>query len=251
MEALTKSLVRSSLVLAVVAVLIPAALYALFERQGRRLDALADHGQLADATVTARRDGTTSYSYNVGGATHSWSVRDGEAPTTVGETFAVFYLPEAPSFSRPGPDRSAVAAAAASQRSFAGKVIAGVFWFFAANLIIVQVRLRRLRMTGRTEMDDPQAYRTRLTLTGVLLLAPMLAVVLGWHATDALRRNEAIWPVVLGAVLSSSVLGGTAFYVLREGVANAASRSRRVFKWAAPLAIAFAVVRALAWLLSQ
>lgn len=250
-EALTKSLVRSSLVLAILAVLIPATLYSLFHRQARRLDALADHAQLADATVTARRDGTTFYSYTVGGTTHSWSVRDGEAPLKVGETFAVSYLPEVPSFSRPGTDRSVVAAEASSNRSFTGKVVAGAFWFFAANVIICQVRLRRLRATGRTEVDDPQAYRTRLFLTGVLLLAPMLALVFGWHATDALRRNESMWPVVLGAVIALGVLGGTTFYVLREGVAGAATRSMRVLKWAVPLAIAFAALRGLAWIVTR
>lgn len=250
-EALTKSLVKSSLVLAILAVLVPGVLYALFGRQARRLDALADHGQRADATVVARREGAMFYSYTVNGTTHSWSVRDGAAPLSVGETFAVTYLPEVPSFSRPGLDRSAVAAEAASSRTFTGSVVAGVFWFFAANLIICRVRLRRLRATGRTEVDDPHAYRTRLILTGVLLLAPMLALVVGWHANDALRRNEGTWPVVLGAVLSLGVLGGTALYVLREGVGHAARRSSRLVKWTLPLVMAFALVRALAWLLSS
>jgi len=156
-----------------------------------------------------------------------------------------------PSFSRPGADRSVAAAEAGANRSFTGKVIAGVFWFFAANLVICQVRLRRLRATGRSEVDDPEAYRTRLLLTGVLLVAPMLALVFGWHATDALRRGETMWPVVLGAMLGVGVLGGTGFYVLREGVENAASRSSRVLKWAVPLAMACAALRALAWMLGR
>lgn len=250
-EATTRSLVRSSLVCAILAVLIPAGLYALFGRQARRLEALADHGLITDAAVTGRRNGTTFYAYTVDGTAYSWSVRDGEAPMTVGETFAVTYLPEVPSFSRPGTGGSVAAAEAASNRRFAGKTVAGFFWFFAANSLIFQVSLRRLRATGRTEADDPPAYRTRLLLTGLLLVAPMLALVFGWHATEALRQNETIWPVVLGAVLGVGVLGGTVFYVLRGGIANATSRARAVLRWSVPLAIAIAMVRAFAWLLGR
>ncbi len=250
-EVLERSLRRWSLALALLAVLLPGALYGLFHRQARRLDALADHGQLAEATVTARREGSTFYTYVVEGTRHTWSVRDGEAPYAVGETLAITYLPELPSFSRPGSNRSVAAAEAAANRSFAGKMVVGLFWFFAANVLVHQVRLRRLRATGRTEVDDPRGHRTRLILTGVLLVAPMLALVFGWHATDARDRSETSWPVVLGAVVALGVLGGTLFYVLRHGVAHASRRAARVLTWALPLVMAVAVVRALAWIVGR
>lgn len=250
-EALERSLVRGLVVLALLAVLAPGGLLALFQRQAGRLDALADHGRGAEATVTAKKEGVTYYAYEVDGASYSSSVREREVAPAIGEAIAITYLPELPSFSRPVTDRSLVASEAASNRAVAGRVVVGVFWFFAANAVIVYVRLRRLRATGKTEAEDPHAYRTRLILTGVLLLAPMMSLVVGWHASDAARRDESIGPVVGGAVLSLVILGGTTFHVLRRGAAHAGSRSRDLLRWAAPLAMAIAAIRALAWLLSR
>lgn len=233
-------------------IVVPAGLYGIFERQARRLDALGDHGELMEATVTSMsRQGSetyVSYEYTVGGATYTWSAAQHDAPHAVGESFSIRYLPEDPALSRPGADRSRATAEAASNRSFAWKAEAGVFGFFAFNLIICDVRLRRLRKTRQTELTDPKAYRTRLVLTGVML-APLLVLVFGWHAGDALKRGESLWPVVLGVVGSLAILGGTGFYVLREGHTHVAARSARLIRWAAPLAAAVAALRALAWLM--
>jgi hypothetical protein len=81
------------------------------------------------------------------------------------------------------------------------------------------------------------------------MLVPFLVLVFGWHLTDALRRGESAWPVVLGSMGSLAVLGGTGFYVLREGRLKVAARSARLLKWVAPLAMGIAALRALAWLM--
>ena len=94
---------------------------------------------------------------------------------------------------------------------------------------------------------DPRTVRRRLAVVGVILL-PLLLLVFGWHARDALRHGESLWPVVLGAGLSLAVLGGTVAYVTREGRANVARRAARLMKWVAPIAAAIAALRAVAWL---
>jgi hypothetical protein len=248
-EKLIRSLTRLRLAFLLLAVLVPAGCYGLFERQAQRLDALGDHGERGMATVTdVNRQGTVFYTYVVGGARYTWNVAHDEAPYAVGETFALTYLPEDPSFNRPEADRSTAFAAAASNRSFAWKTEAGIFGFFAFNLILCDVRLRRMRKTGRTELTDARAYRTRLILTGAMLV-PLPALVFGWHTRDVLRRGESPWPVVLGVALVIAILGGVGFYALREGPAEATARSARILRWAAPLAIGLAALRALAWVM--
>lgn len=247
-ERVIRSLTRWRLIFLLMAVVLPAGCYGLFERQARRLDALSDHGEPAMATVTGvNREGTVFYAYGVGGTTYTWNVAREAAPYEAGESFDITYLPEAPALSRPG-GRSRAAAEAASNRSFAWKAEAGTFAFFAFNMILCDVRLRRVRKTGQTELTDARAYRTRLILAGVML-APFLVLVFGWHLGDALRRGESVWPVVLGVVVSLAVLGGTGLYVLREGRLGAAARGSRLLKWVAPLALGIAALRALAWVM--
>lgn len=80
------------------------------------------------------------------------------------------------------------------------------------------------------------------------MLVPLLVLIFGWHAAAEVRRGESQWPVVLGVVGSLAVLGGTGFYVLREGRTQATARSARPIRWVAPIAAAVAALRALAWL---
>jgi hypothetical protein len=248
-ERLVQSLVRWRLVFLTLAIVVPAGCYGMFERQARRLDALGDHGAPAVATVAAvDPGGTVDYAYAVSGARYTWNVGPEEALPAVGKAFPIVYLPEDPALSRPGIDRSRATREAASNRSVAWKVEAGAFAFFAFNLILCDVRLRRLRKTGLTELSDPQAYRTRLVLTGAMLV-PILLLVFGWNLGDALRRGEPVWPVVLGLVITLAVIGGAGFYVLREGRAQATDRSARVLRWALPLAAVIAVLRLAAWLI--
>jgi hypothetical protein len=250
-ERLVQSLVRGRLIFLILAVVVPAGCYGAFERQARRLDALGDHGAPATATVTAlAQGGTIEYAYEVGGRGYTWNVAQGEAPGTVGKTFTVIYLPEDPTLSRPGNDRSRATREAASNRSFAWKVEAAIFAFFAFNLILCDVRLRRLRKTGQTEWTDARAYRTRLVLTGAMLV-PVLVLMFGWHLADSRQRGESVWPVVLGVATTVGVIGGTGFYVLREGRVHAAARSDRVLRWALPLATTIAVLRLAVWLIGR
>ncbi|WP_394846757.1 hypothetical protein LZC95_04745 [Pendulispora brunnea] len=245
-----RSLARWRLIFLALALALPAGCYGVFERQAKRLDALGDHGEPATATVTAvRQKGTVDYSYVVGGATYTWNVSQEDAPPVVGKTFPITYLPEDPALSRPGADRVRATREAASNRRFAWKLEAGIFGFLAFNAVLCDVRLRRLRKTRRTELTDPRAYRTRLILTGAML-APFLVLIFAWHLSDSLRRGDSVWPVVLGTVGVFGILGGTGFYILREGLAQAGTRSTRLLKWVGPIAVGLAVLRALAGLIA-
>lgn len=61
-----------------------------------------------------------------------------------------------------------------------------------------------------------------------------------------MSKGESLVPVVLSGVLAVSALSGTVFYVLRAGHEEVQERSLRVLKWAVPLAVACAILRALA-----
>ena len=226
----------------------PTVLFGLFERQARRLDALGEHGQITIATVTNVNRTYVSYEYTIGTTTHDWSVSQGDAPYAVGQAFPIMYLPEVPAFSRPTVDRTRATAEAARNRSFTGKVVVGVFAFFAVAAFACDFNLRRLRKRGRAELTDPRAYRMRLAFAGAML-APFLVLIFGWHGKDSFQRGESLWPVILGALLSLSILGGTVFYILRYGQAQAAARSGRLLKWIAPVAAGVAALRLLAWLM--
>lgn len=246
-----RSLAQWRAIFALLAIVVPGLLYMVFERQARRLDALGDHGEVTTATVTrVQRGGRETYvvyAYTVGGAAFTWSAAHADAPYDVGQSFAITYLPEHPALSRPGPDRARATAEAASNRSFASKVVIAVFAFFALNLALIQWRLRGLRRHGTMELTDPRSRRARLIASGALLL-PILVAITGFHARDALERGESVWPVLVGAILTVAVLAGTALYVLREGHTQASARSARLLKWVAPIAAGIAALRAMLWL---
>ncbi len=242
-----RSLTRARAWLLALGLALPAAYFGLVERQARRLDALGDHGVAATAEVTGTRHDWLTYAYDVEGARYTGSADQIVGARSVGDAVAITYDPEKPAFGRPG-DRASARAKAASNRSFAWKVAGGVFYFFVANLVLAEVRLRRLRRTRRTEHDDPQAYRTRIVLSVVLLVLPALVGVTSFHLADALRRGEPAWVVVVPTVLAVALLVGTGGYVLRRGHAHASSRSERLLRWVVPIAVLVAVVRALLWL---
>jgi hypothetical protein len=73
-DQLIASNTRSRAVLFALAVLVPSGCHAAFERQARRLDALADHGVATTATVTGSRAETVDYAYVVDGANYTWNV---------------------------------------------------------------------------------------------------------------------------------------------------------------------------------
>ncbi len=251
LERQLRSLTRSRLIFGLLAIVLPSGLYALFERQARLLDALADHGRVGTATVD-RVSGQGSqayvdYDYLVDGNRFTWDVKQEDAPYAVGQSFPIVYVPEHPALNRPGTDRSRAAAEAASNRSFSWKAVAGLFAFLFVAAILCHVQLQTLRKRGRAVLSDPRAYRRRLIGAGALLL-PLLVLIFGWHARDAASKGESLWPVVLGIVVALSVLGGTVFYVAREGPTQSAARAARLTRWVLPLAIGIAALRAIAWL---
>lgn len=251
LERQLRSLTRSRLVFGLLAVFVPSGFYALFERQARLLDALVDHGRVGTATVVrVSHQGSqdyVDYSYQVDGNSYTWDVKQEDAPYAIGQSFPVVYVPEHPALNRPGTDRSRAGAEAASNRSFSRKAVAGLFVFLFAAAILCHVQLQSIRKRGRAVLDDPRAYRRRLIGSGVLLL-PLLALIFGWHAQDALSKGKSLWPATLGVVVALSILGGTVFYVARQGPTQSAARAARFTRWIVPLAIGIAALRAIAWL---
>ena len=246
-----QSLTRSAIVLALMAVLVPFGLHVLFERQARRLEALGDHGVPVIATVTGiTGDRSVVYEYVVDGQRYEWSVAPDQAPPTVGATFEAHYLPEDPSFNRPG-DRSVATLEAASNRSGTWKGLLGFFWFFGAFAGFSLIELRVLRRVGIDAFTSPEgraaAIRRRLFLLGGAVVPILIAIGL-WHARDAETRGESVVPVLLGMLLSFGIIGGTLVYALREGPSRASERAARLARWAAPVAIVIAILRVLALL---
>lgn len=247
-----QSLVRSIGVLALLALGVPFVLHALFERQARRLEALGDHGAPVTATVASiGADQSLFYRYVVDGQPYEWSVRRDAAPYAVGATFEAYYLPEDPSFSRPGPDRSVATLEAASNRSGTTKGLLGIFWFFgmfAAMSAIELIELRRVGVEAYTSAEGRAAgMRRRLVSMGVILL-PLLFAIGYWHFRDAEAHGESPVAPLIGLVLALGVLGGTVAYALRRGPAEAQARAARLARWAAPIAIVIAILRLLAFL---
>jgi len=183
LAALLRSHQRGRWVITALAVLAPLALHALLERQARRLDVLAEHGRAGLATVTAvDRDasGTVDYEYTVGNARYDWSVRAVDAPGRPGETFPIRYLPEDPSFSRPGSDGGQAAREAASNRAFARKAELGVFLFFLLNLGLLELKARKLRQNRRFAVSARAAGRVfALLLMGCAVAAESAPEVRG------------------------------------------------------------------------
>lgn len=224
----------------------------LFERQARRLEALAEHG--VSTWVTAMRwvsQGSSAYveyRYAVEGVEYTGSVRPREWPLEADTEVTVLYLLEAPSLSRPGGDAPRIAAEAAGSRAFAWKVVAGLVVLLMACSMACHVELGRLRRVGLAALDDPRALRRRLW-TMAALLGPLLVLVVGWHASDALARGQSLLPVALGALGSLGVLLGTGWYVLRRGRAQAGLRSARILRWGLPSLAVVAILRLLVgWL---
>lgn len=163
---------------------VPLLLGTLFQRQIHRLEALADHGREATATVTSvARDGSTEltrYAYSVGGVSYTWNVSWADAPYQPGDSFPVTYLPEDPSLSRPGaPPSSHAKAEAEGNAAFVHKALIGVFAFFAFNAVLCHLKLRKLRANAAAGLPAaglvvPPAWLGRGV--AVLLLGALLSV---------------------------------------------------------------------------
>lgn len=70
------------------------------------------------------------------------------------------------------------------------------------------------------------------------------------HALDARARGQSLWPVALGLALSVAVIVAVFRFVRRpvgglDPAEAMRARSRQIIRWAAPLAVAAAVLAAL------
>lgn len=175
---ITTSDARWRMRFAILAVIVPLALFALFRRNELRLRALADHGHAGTASVTAveRQGGAvyTHYRYEVARASYTWSVSHEQAPYEPGAPFAIVYVPEDPSCSRPGTTYTIAQLEAELNLPFQRWLLLGIFAFFAGAAGLCHRNLRRLRGGAplRTEplLSPEQAGRlVMLLLLGVTL----------------------------------------------------------------------------------
>lgn len=241
---------RRSRAVCLILLVVPFLLHILFERQARRLDALAEHGASTTAVVqSVSSQGSssyTTYAYTVDGASYDWSVGRDDAPFAKGETFPVRYLPEDPSFSRPG--SGATTEEAARNRVFSRKVVGGLTGLLVVCALACELKLRRFRKRGLDELRDPKAIQRRVAFMGVILL-PVFGLIFQHHFEDAVKRGESVWPVVLAPILLVSIFGSVGVYIFRRGQAHAPSRGARLMTWVFPLAGLAALLRLLALLL--
>ncbi len=242
-----RSLARLRTGLAVAALVVPLGLFALLERQARRLEALADHGRPVQAWVTALSSGggTTHYAYRVDGTEHRWNVAQDEAPHPVGRLFTATYLPEDPSFSRPIAERARASAEAAQSRSFAWKVVLAAFLFLGLLALGAHRALGRLRAGGPSALAGPEAFGRRLAFFGLLSLAGAL-VVTGFHLQDAVDRGQSVLPVGLALAATLALVVGVGLFVARKGPEQARARAAKVLRWALPVGLALAALRLVA-----
>jgi hypothetical protein len=150
---------RWRLVFAVLAVVVPAVLFALFRRQEARLWALADHGRPTTATIShiTRQDAAlySHYTYTVDGTSHEWSVSRAQAPYEPGESFPITFLPEDPSLSRPVVPYSRERLQVELNRPVTRGFPIGAFIFFAGAALLCH-RAVRHREEGEGEGSGPR-----------------------------------------------------------------------------------------------
>ena len=247
---LTRAL-RSVAVLFVLALVLPAGCHTLFARQASKLDALADHGVQLEAMVSridAQR--TVFLDYTLDAKPYAWNISLDEAPDAVaGRPLVVAVLPEEPTTLVVG-DKHRAADKAIKNRAFAWRVDLGLFWFFGFGAALGTWQYQRMKRTGLTERDDPNAYRTRLVLSGIWL-APFLVMTFGHHWLEGQARGESPWAAALGVVLCVGLLGAIGYHLLREGQSHVAQRGARLVKWAVPLAVFASAIRLVLWLIAD
>jgi hypothetical protein len=244
-----QKLVRLRAGFVIAAIVLPLALFALFERQARRLDALALKGELVEAYVTgiSRDKGTTFYAYRVNGTEYTWNVAHREAPFSVGAAFPVSYLPDDPSFSRPVTDQSLLAKGATDSRSSSWKVVIGLGLTLLTFAGLVHSELRSVRSGARSEQLDPRDFKRRLSFVPLLLL-PGFVLVTHFHLKTSIERQESILPVLIALVLCVAIVGSVLVFLGREGPSKVRERSARLFRWTAPVGLGIAVLKLLALL---
>ena len=241
---------RSALVMAALAVGLPALFTALADHHARQLDDLANHGVPVTALVSrVDSDGIGYVAYDVDGRAYASSIGRGDAPPMhSGQTLSLVVLPETPTRFAAG-DRGHATAMANDTRRLAWQVDLGLLWFFGYGAALSAWQYRRWRRTGRTEHHDRRAYRARLALSAVWL-APFVALIFGRRWLDDHAAGESPWPTLLAAAFTLGIVGGTGWYVMRAGHPHVGERAARIMRWAAPLAIAAASLKLYAWLIA-
>jgi hypothetical protein len=206
---------------AILAVVVPLALFGLFRRHELRLRALADHGRAATAVVTAttRSQGATytEYRYEVGGVSYSWSVSYRDAPYPAGATLGITYLPEDPSLSQPGAYTRAHLDADLDL-PFQRRIIGGLFAFFALASGLCHRQLRKLE-AGRPMRTEPRVSPDRL---GQIMAVVFGVITVGTTFDPAAQKvfvagfGEAPLgiPVKIVVAVALVILGLPSFWVL-------------------------------------
>ncbi len=243
-----QSLARQRTGLVIATFLLPLALFSCFERQARRLDALAAHGESVEARVTAVHGGGTFYAYRVNGSEFTWNVPERDAPFPVGQVFTATYLPEDPALSRPIADRRRAAVEAARNRSMCWKVVLALALTLAMVAGITHRDVCRLRMGAPSESADPRAHRRKFVALAIVLV-PGLVLIGEFHLRNAAERGESIAPVVVALCLTIAVCAAVFFFVGRGGPTRVRERSARLLRWLVPIALGIAVLRLAAMLL--
>jgi hypothetical protein len=204
---------------------IPLVLFALFNRQVRRLDALADHGMLTTPVSATLRGNYLEYRYEVDDTLYTSSVGRDQVPRP--DVFEVRYLPEEPTFSRPDSDGSRTRAEAAKNRTNGPKILLGVFAFFALLTGAAHRDLtRRVSGTVRREISP----RVLAIVTTALLLAATISVNLYDDVREVEAKAFGARPLGLSVTLVVSlvevILAVPYFWVLEHGyrIVSAASR---------------------------
>lgn len=228
--------------LVVLAVLLPAALLLVFERQARRLDGLVERGVAVDGVITSVGAGTTAFAWRIDGVDYTWNVSTKDLPLERGASVALRCLPEDPSFCLPAEGLGSAGVDRMQPRSL-GRVLALALALMLALVAWrTELDLRRVRRGEPLIPVDPRAYRRRVWWS-IAAVLPAGACVTGFHARESLASGVS-WPVTLLVVgLPVAFLGGVMFVMTKGGHEQARARSAKVLRWSVPLGAAIALVR--------
>jgi hypothetical protein len=240
---------RWRLIFATLAVVIPLALFALFRRQELRLRALSDHGRPTTAVISqiTQRDGVVyaHYRYTVLDASYTWSVSRKDAPHALGQPFAITYLPEDPSLSRPGASYPQERLDAELDLPFQRKLLVGLFAFFAGAAGLCHRQLRRLQKGEPLRTKPLLSPASAGRLVAILLLAVLIATNLDANVSAvqvALFGQRPLGlPVIVPVSLAEAALFAPFFWVfphLMGIVMNAQAQGASISKLGIVVAIA-------------
>lgn len=237
------TLVRWRNTAAVLAVVLPVALGALFVRQQRRLADLAENGQPVEALVTdVNRDDIVSYTYEVAGRTYRWSARREDLLYAPGERFTALYAPSDPSMTRPSAERPVIVAELDHSRRVGATVLIALALGLGVLAILAHRDVMR-RASGHVPPPmTPERYRQRLWRAGGVI-AILVAGVSALHLRDALARGESPTPVYIAAAMIAVIVGVQLTIAARLGPDGVRPWTQRLARGLLPVALAIAALR--------